>query len=67
MYEISGSQFFRSTTGIHSRPDAFDESRFVMTFLIILGVTEIFCSFRLVPEGKISKEIAVSSRLEFSK
>ena len=33
-------------------PDAFDESRFVMTFLTILGVMEILCSFRLVVEGK---------------
>ena len=33
-----------------------------MTFLIILGVTEILCSFRL---GKTGKEIPDSSRLEF--
>ena len=51
MYESSGSQFFRSTTRIQSGPDTFDKSRFVMTFLAILGVTEI-CSFRLVLEGK---------------
>ena len=65
MYESSGSQFFRTTTGIQSRPDAFDESRFVMTFLIILGVMEILCTFRLVPEGKTVKVIPESSRLEF--
>ena len=41
MYESLGSQFFRTTTGIQSGPDAFDESRFVMTFLTILGVIEI--------------------------
>ena len=35
-----------------------------MTFLTILGVIEI-CSFRLVLEGKIAKEIPESSRLEF--
>ena len=40
MYESSGSQFFRTTTGIKG-PDAFDESRFVMTFLSNLGVMEI--------------------------
>ena len=34
MYESLGSQFFRSTTGIQSGLDAFDESRFAMTFLI---------------------------------
>ena len=36
-----------------------------MTFLTILGVTEVLCSFRLVPEGKTGKEIPESSRLEF--
>ena len=43
---------FRTTTGIQSWPDTFDESRFIMTFLTILGVTEIQRSFRLVIEGK---------------
>ena len=65
MYESSGSQFFRTTTGIQSGPDAFDESRFVMTFLTILGVMDILCSFRLVLEGKTGKEIPESSRSEF--
>ena len=65
MYESSGSQFFRTTTGIQSGPDAFDESRFVMTILTILGVMEILCSFRLVLEGKTGKEIPESSRFEF--
>ena len=36
-----------------------------MTFLTILGVTEILCSFKLDPERKTSKEIPESSRLEF--
>ena len=45
--------------------DAFDESRFVMTFLTILGVMEILRSFRLVLEGKTGKEIPESSRFEF--
>ena len=36
-----------------------------MTFLTILGVTEILCSFRLVLEGKTGKEIPEPSRLEF--
>ena len=65
MYERSGSQFFRTTTGIQSGQDAFDESRFLETFLTILGVMEILCSFRLVLEGKMGKEILESSRLEF--
>ena len=36
-----------------------------MTFLNILGVIEILCSFKLVLEGKTGKEISQSSRLEF--
>ena len=56
MCEYSELQFFRTTTGIQSGPDALDESRFVMTFLTILGVTEIR-NFRLAPEGEIGKEI----------
>ena len=64
MEESSGSQFFKTTTGIQSGPDAFDKSRFIVTFLTILGVTEI-CSFKLVLEGKTGKEIPESSRLEF--
>ena len=38
-----------------------------MTFLTTLGVTKILCSFRLVLERKIDKEIPESSRLEFLK
>ena len=48
MYESSGSQFFRFSTEIQSGPDAFDELKFVMTFLTILEVVEILCSVRLV-------------------
>ena len=40
MYESSGPQFLRTTTKIQSGPKAFEESRSVMTFLTILGVTE---------------------------
>ena len=36
-----------------------------MTFLSILEVTEILCSFKLVLEGRTGKEIPESSRLEF--
>ena len=52
MHIMSGTQFFRNTNGIQSRSDALDESRFVVNFLTILGVTEILCSFRLVLEGR---------------
>ena len=36
-----------------------------MTFLTILGVTEILCKFRLVLEEKVSKKIPGTSRIEF--
>ena len=36
-----------------------------MTFLTILGLTEILCSFKLVLERKTGKETPESSRLEF--
>ena len=55
MYESSSSRFFETTTG----------SRIVLTFLTILGVTKILCSFRLVLEEKTGKEITESSKLEF--
>ena len=64
MYKSSCSGFFRTTTGIQSGPDALDESRFVMTFLTIMGVLVILCSFRLALEGKIGKETPESSRLD---
>ena len=64
MYESSGSQFFRTTTGMQSGPDTFDESGFIMTFLTTLVVTEILCKFRLVLEEKTGKEIPQLSRLE---
>ena len=50
---------------MQSGPDVFDKSRFIMTFLTILKVTEILCSFRLVLEGKTGKKIPELSRLEF--
>ena len=65
MYYSSGSQFFRTITETQSGADAFDESRFVMTFFTILGVTEILYGFRLVLEGKTGSKIPRSSRLEF--
>ena len=56
---------FRTITGIQSGPDAFNKSTFVMTLLTILGVTEILCSFRLVLEGIMGKEMSQLSRLIF--
>ena len=65
MNESSGSELFGITAGIKSGPDNFEHSRFVMTFLTILGVTETLCGFTLVLERKIGKELPESSRLEF--
>ena len=65
MYESSDSPFFRTTTRLQSGRDTFDDSRFFMTFLTVLGVMEIFCSFRLVIEGRTGTEIPESSQLEF--
>ena len=42
-----------------------NESRFVMTFITILGVIEMLCSFRLFLERKTGKKIPESSRSEF--
>ena len=53
----SGSQYVRTTTRVQSGPDALDKARFIMTFLTILGVTEILCNFRLFLIGKTDKEI----------
>ena len=36
-----------------------------LTFLTILGVTEILCGFKLVPDKKTGKEIPESSTFEF--
>ena len=55
MYEGSASEFFKTTAGMQSGQDAFDESSFLLTFLNILGVKIILC--RLVLEGKTGKEI----------
>ena len=49
---------------MQSGSDAFDKSRIIMTFFIILIVTKI-CSFRLVLDLITGKEIPESSRLEF--
>ena len=53
MYESSSSQFFRTTTGIQLGSDAFDKSRFVMTFKNHIGNYRN----RLVLKGKIDEEI----------
>ena len=64
MYESSGSQLFRTTTGIQSGPGNFEEWRSIMTFLANFGVIEILCNFRLVLEGKTGKETPESPWLE---
>ena len=64
VYDSSGTEFFRATTGIQSGPEILINQG-SKTFLTILGNMEILCSFRLVLERKISKEMPESSRLEF--
>ena len=49
----------------YNQDQAFDKSRFIMTLLTILGVTEILCSFKWVLERKTGIEIPEWSRLEF--
>ena len=49
----------------YNQDQIFDESRFIMTFLTILGVMETLSSFRLVLEEKTGKEMPESLRLEF--
>ena len=46
-------------------PVASDQSKLFTTILIILGVTEILCSFILVLEGKTGKKMSESSILKF--
>ena len=48
MYKSSDSQFFRTTAAIQSWPDAFNISRFVMTFFNYLG------SYRNIMQFQIS-------------
>ena len=67
MYECLGSLFFRTTTVIESRSDAFDKSKLVMTFLTNLGTAKILHCFRLVLEGKTGREMSKSSWLEILK
>ena len=64
MYEVQGHNSLEQPLALE-KPDAFRDSKFVMTFSTILGVTEILCSFILVLEGKTDKEVPESSRLEF--
>ena len=50
---------------MQSGPDVLDKSTLIMTFLTILEVIEILCSFKLVLKGETGKAIPASSRLEF--
>ena len=51
IYESSGLQFFRTTTGIQSGRDAFEESRSVIIFVTNLEFMGVLCCFRLFLEG----------------
>ena len=63
MYERSGSQFFKTTSEIQSRPAVVDKSRSVMASLTNLGIAGVSYSLRVVLEEKAGKKI---SRSEFS-
>ena len=51
----------------HSLEPPLQHNLYINTFLTILGVTEILCSFKLVLEGNTGKELPQSSRLKFLK
>ena len=53
MHESSSSQFFRTTTGIQWETDTFDEWKFVINFLTILGATESFCFTSICKFGSL--------------
>ena len=63
MYESSDSQFFKATTEMQSGPDKIDESRFIMTFLM-LGVAEILRSLRLFLSLFILIDVAIFKCLQ---
>ena len=53
-------------TGIQSEPHVFDESRFIMTFLTILGVIgRNVMELQISSTKETGKDIPESSRLEF--
>ena len=64
MHERSGPQFLTTTTATPSGPDAFEKWKFLMIFLIILGVTKIWYSITSVLEGKTDKVVPDSLRSE---
>ena len=55
--ESSDSQFFRTTTDIQLGPNVFDESRFIMTFLTILGVRDILQEIVKVIKIRILRKV----------
>ena len=65
IYKSSRSSFSKTPQKYNQEQRSL-ESRLVVTFLTIMRVTVILCSFRLVLEGKAGTETSESS-LEFSK
>ena len=63
MYESSGSQLLRTTTGTQSRPDVFDEVCYDLFNHFGSYRNSIIVYFRIVLEEKMGKEIPESSRL----
>ena len=62
IYENFDSKFCRTTTGMQSGLDSFEESRLVMIFLTNLRVTRVLYSFGLVLEGEKCRETPESPR-----
>ena len=62
MYRSSSSPFFRTPTRIQSGPDTSEESKSVMVFLNILGVTRILYSLRYLRKVFL---IATNERSDF--
>ena len=65
MYESLDSKFFRTTLGIQSGTTTSDKSSLDVTILTNSKVKGLSYSFRLVLEGKTSRDITWSSRSEF--
>ena len=60
MYNSPGLQFLRTTTGIQSGPDVFDELSFIMNFFTIFGEDS---TPRLLNRGGIADLFLLSTLL----
>ena len=63
--KVQGHSFLEPPLEYNQDQTSFMNQGLLWSFLTILGVMEILCSFRLVLDGKTGKEIPESSRLAF--